>query len=136
MASAAAVHEASHAVAAWSYGLKLHASSVMEGRGHAGMSWLAEGDLEANPLHVAATLLSGEIGEKIYQGRPARFNWLRQHHDADSAGRLCDSWPDPLKARRMAELMAESLLRVRWKATGIKKAGVRAIASPRSQSRW
>jgi len=80
------------------------------------MSYLDEGNENADPLQVATMLVCGSMAEKMLRGLPERFNWLQDDHDAVYARTLTDDGPDRPGPRELVELRARSLLFTRWRA--------------------
>jgi hypothetical protein len=119
-----AYHEASHAVAAQSFGLPVTYLTIRPHPDSAGRTkfdtdrGLPEnlGDFEAAIIKVA-----GEVGARMAAGattiREARFNWFADDEDAEHArGFIARLGGDELDARNWAVVRAYALLRTRWEA--------------------
>lgn len=117
-----AIHEAGHAVAAWTFDVEMRLVSIRETDGRAGAVHFNPSGFE-DDVTCAVVLVAGEIAQRIAsgcRGGEDRFNWLNPDGsgdcDAEKARWFTDGTPDPLLTRRLVDLKAASLLRVRWAA--------------------
>jgi hypothetical protein len=116
-----AYHEASHAVAAYYFGLPVTYLSVRPAEGEAGRTRFdttSEGFAKLDDFSCAIIKVAGEIGERMATGDTSRkFNWFSEDQDAEDARNfIARAGEDELGNRQLAQLRAYALLRTRWEA--------------------
>jgi hypothetical protein len=89
---------------------------------------------DAKDLDFCVVLACGETAVNIARGAPGRvpFDWDRRGSDGCDTSKarwFTSDAPNPERARRLVELKANSLLRVRWRA-------VQAVADHLEERRW
>lgn len=119
-AHSTAVHEASHAVAAFAYKVPITYVSIRKREDSAGRNRFGEFDIDnLDDLGAAVIKVAGEVGERMAAGAStsaeARFNWFSEGGDAEDARRFIARLEgDELANRSLATLKAYALLRTRW----------------------
>jgi hypothetical protein len=113
-------HEASHAVAAHTFGVPITYLSVREREDSLGLARLDSDRADIDDVQAAVIMVAGQVGERMALGKDnPQPNWFAEgDHDMEHARHFVHRFfgDDELEGRRQVTFRARSLLRTRWEA--------------------